>query len=212
MIQEIIMPHNKRCQSHLKPMLHGSLAALMGMLSISAAQADDEIRAGAVVQIPFSLQSLVDFSTIRVGLSCQYADVEEDEITTTHHLTRRSIEGIFLDITETSLSTSVDEGKQVLGVEGNFMIEPFNSWNPSLELLGFYGNTDIQGALGAGYDWSGDYFFDAKVMFPYAEIGIRFPEQLEIYGGLKTLGSFNPAKEYHHREIVTDINIPTSSE
>jgi hypothetical protein len=215
--QEIIMQYNNRCHPQFKLLLHGAMVALVSLLPVSVAQADDEIRAGAMVQIPFSLssgQSFIDYSTIRVGLTCQYADVEEDEITITHRVNKDYLDGNLQDTTERSYISNVDEGSRVYGLEGNLLIEPFGNWNPSVELLGFYGNTDIQGALGAGYDFSEDWFLDAKVMFPYAEIGLRFPNQLEIYGGLKTLGDFNPAKEYHRREVivVTEQTVTVSEE
>lgn len=192
---------------HRSLLLSTALLGLASGLSAPCLHAEDEIRAGAVLQIPFSLGSsrpFFDYSTIRVGLTCQYASVEEDEVITTHHVTNTWNNGSLTDSTEQT-TVDVDEGNQVLGVEGNIAIAPFNSFTPSIELLGFYGTNEIQGAFGGGYDFANSFFFDGKVMFPYGEIGLRFPQNVEIYGGVKTLGSFDPARENHRQDIVTTI-------
>lgn len=197
--------HPRRLRRTL--ILSTTIVGLTCSLSTPDIHAEDEIRAGAVLQIPFSLSSarpILDYTTIRVGLTCQYANVEEDEVITTHHVTNTTLNGVQQPTIEQT-TVSVDEGNQVLGVEGNLAIAPFNSFTPSVELLGFYGTNTIQGALGGGYDFDSDFFFDGKVMFPYGEIGLRFPQNLEIYGGIKTLGSFDPAKDTHRREVVTTI-------
>lgn len=192
--------------------LRSSLVLLAGAMFVQTAQADDEIRAGAVLQIPFSFSSAPDFSGIRVGLTCQYAEVEKDTITSTHHVTNTYLNEELQERSETTSVTGVDEGDQAYGVEGNVFFDILNGFTPSVEALGFYGTNDIQGAFGGGYNFSGDFFLDAKVMFPYSEIGIRFPGQTEIYGGLKTLGHFQPEQRHHLREVVTDIsNSETSS-
>lgn len=184
-----------------------AIVGLAGTLAAPSIHAEDEIRAGAVLQIPFALGSsrpFFDYTTIRVGLTCQYASVEEDEVMTTHHVTNTFVNGTQTDSSEET-SVDVDEGNQVLGVEGNLAIAPFNGFNPSVELLGFYGTNHIQGAFGGGYDFEDSFFFDGKVMFPYGEIGLRFPQNVEIYAGVKTLGSFDPARENHRQNIVTTI-------
>ncbi len=174
--------------------LCGVLAGLIGTLPTQPAMADDELRAGAVLQVPFTLGA--DFSgfdpaRIRIGLTCQYAHIEEDQITTLRTI----------DVTDPDnplvmhASTQIDEGDQVHGLEGNLFIEVFNGFNGSAELLGFYGNNDIQGAAGAGYSVADSFFLAVKAMFPYAEIGMRIMNHPEIYGGVKSLGSFDPAKE-----------------
>ena len=191
--------------------LSTAILGLAGTLAAPTIHAEDEIRAGAVLQIPFSLGSsrpLFDVATIRVGLSCQYASVEEDEVITTHHVTNTFVDGLQTGHDEET-TVAVDEGNQVLGVEGNLSIAPFNGFSPSVELLGFYGTNTLQGALGGGYDFDNDFFFDGKVMFPYGEIGLRFPQNLEVYGGVKTLGSFDPGKEAHRRKVVTTITTTT---
>jgi len=187
--------------------LSAALLGLASTLSAPSIHAEDEIRAGAVLQIPFSLGSsrpFFDPSAIRVGLTCQYANVEEDEIITTHHVTNTWNNGSLTDSTEAT-SVAIDGGNQVLGVEGNLAIAPFNGFNPSVELLGFYGTNDVQGAFGGGYDFDDSFFFDGKVMFPYGEIGLRFPNNVEIYGGVRSLGSFDPARDGHRQEVVTTI-------
>jgi hypothetical protein len=35
-------------------------------------------------------------------------------------------------------------------------------------------------------------FANVKLMAPYSEIGVRFLGPLEVYGGLRTLGDFDP--------------------
>jgi len=197
--------HPRRLRRTL--ILSTAIVGLTCTLATPDIHAEDEIRAGAVLQIPFSLGSsrpLFDVSTIRVGLTCQYANVEEDEITTTHHVTNTIDNGSLTGSTEKT-TVAVDEGNQVLGVEGNITVAPFNGFTPSVELLGFYGTNTIQGALGGGYDFDNDFFFDGKVMFPYGEIGLRFPQNLEVYGGVKSLGSFDPDRDAYHREVLTTI-------
>jgi hypothetical protein len=211
-----IPPRPRRCT----PVLYGTLIGLSCLLAAQPAAAEDEVRAGAVLQVPFDLSSANSFfdpSTIRVGLTCQYAEVEEDEIIThlsiSDHYTNTS-EPIYVYSNLDGESTEVDEGDQVYGVEGNVFIELFNNLTTSVELLGFYGNNDIQGAFGAGYSFEDAFFLDAKVMFPYAEVGLRFVGPLEIYGGAKTLGSFNPAKEYrtveHHTTVYDVTPLPST--
>ena len=190
----------------------GSLVALLSALSMQTAWADDEIRAGAVVQVPFNLSgrgALFDPGAIRLGVTCQWADVEEDEITTTRYVTINNNNGVLVDSSETTRRV-VDEGNQVYGVEGDLFVTLFGDWNLSGELLGFYGNNDIQGALGAGYGGAQGLFFDVKAMFPYAEVGFQFLSGVELYGGLKTLGSFDPGQT-SERFTVTTINDQTSS-
>ena len=193
---------------HRSLILSTILLGLASTLSAPCIHAEDEIRAGAVLQIPFSLGStrpLLDYTTIRVGLTCQYASVEEDEVITTHHVTNTFVNGTQTDSTEET-TVEVDEGNQVRGVEGNLAIAPFNGFNPSVELLGFYGTNHIQGAFGGGDDFEDSFFFDGKVMLPYGEIGLRFPQNVEIYGGVKTLGSFDPAQEAYRQDLLTTID------
>lgn len=199
------------------PVLSGILAGLLFILPGQPVSADDEVRVGGVVQIPFDLSStgsLFDYTTIRIGLTCQYAEVEEDEIVTHRYITEHystTPPNPYLGYTLTRTAVQADEGDQVYGVEGNLFVEVFNDWNASAELLGFYGDNDIQGALGAGYSLSDSFFLDAKAMFPYSEIGIRFMGPLEIYGGLKSLGDFNPAqgnRREDHRTRVSDNITP----
>ena len=89
-------------------------------------------------------------------------------------------------------------------LEGNIFVEVFNNWNGSAELLGFYGGNAVQGAFGGGYSFSDDFFLDAKVMLPYSEVGLRFLGNPEIYGGVKSLGLFEPAKDV--RRVVAPIH------
>ncbi len=173
-----------------KPILCGALVGLACALTTQPAHANDtELRAGAVIQVPFAINSKFpsfDPSRIRVGLTCQYANIVDDNFTT-----RRIIQGT----TVLSSTTQEDRGYQVYGLEGNFLIEPFNKFTGSAELLGLYGNNDIQGAIGGGYSFADGIFLDVKAMFPYSEIGMRFTGQPEIYGGVKTLGGFKPAQQ-----------------
>lgn len=192
-----------------KPIICGTLVGLACALTTQPVNANDnELRTGAVIQVPFNINSRNSFfdpSKIRVGLTCQYANIEDDNITTTrsitdhYYITARTLALSVLD----STTAREDKGSQVYGLEGNVFIEVFNKFNGSAELLGFYGNNDIQGALGGGYSMADGIFLDAKAMFPYSEIGLRFTGQPEIYGGVKTLGAFKPAKEYRQVDSHT---------
>ena len=205
----------KRTQPHSslrRPILSAALIGLSSVMLTSPVHADDEIRVGGIIQVPFALsanRSFFDPSTIRLGVTCQYAEVEEDEITLTHHVTNRYEQGVRVSTEEHTSVSDIDQGNRVYGVEGNLFVELFNSLNPSAELLGFYGNNHVQGALGAGYSLANDFFLDAKVMFPYSEIGIRFPGEVELYGGAKTLGDFNAAREEELVNVTTTITETT---
>ena len=188
-------------------MIQTAVVVLICTASLQSARAEDDFRAGALLQVPFSLNSWrspVDFSGIRVGLTCQYAQVEDDVIIITRKVTNNYLDDVFQDTAETTSVTGVKDGNQAYGVEGNVMLDILDGFTPSVELLAFYGTNDIQGALGGGYDFASDFFFDAKVMFPYSEIGVRFPNQVEIYGGLKTLGSFDPQNDHYRQRVVTN--------
>lgn len=171
-------------------------------LLVSPAQAsyDDETRIGAVLQVPFFLggQSVFQAGKIRIGVTMQYAQVEEDQVY--RNIVTQSDSII-------SNEARVDEGNKAYGLEGNLFFEPFGGHKFSAELLGFYGTNEIQGAAGAGYTFGGPFFLDVKAMFPYSEIGMRFLGQTEIYGGLKTLGSFDPSINEHVN--VTDSTPPS---
>lgn len=200
------MKSAKKTLFFFKPGFCGAMIGVSCALLAQPACADDEIRVGAVLQAPFSLRSnqqFFDFSTIRLGLTCQYASVEEDEITITRHTTETYVDGHLAD-TDVTYTSRNDEGNQVLGLEGNLFVEVFNNWNGSAELLGFYGGNAVQGAVGGGYSFSDDFFLDAKVMLPYSEIGFRFLGNPEIYGGVKSLGVFDPAKDV--RRVVAPIH------
>ena len=175
-----------------KLILCGALVGLACALTTQSVHANDnELRAGALIQVPFAINSKFpsfDPSRIRVGLTCQYANIVDDNFTT-----RRIINNNTGGVMASTLQE--DRGNQVYGLEGNFFIEVFNKFNGSAELLGFYGNNDIQGALGGGYSFADGMFLDVKAMFPYSEIGLRYAGQPEIYGGLKTLGAFDPAQK-----------------
>lgn len=197
-----------RCFSFSRSaMIQTAVVGLVCSVSLQTAWAEDDFRAGALLQVPFSFNSWrspVNFSGLRVGLTCQYTQVEDDVITITHTVTSNYLDDVFQDTTETTSVTGVKDGNQVYGVEGNVMLDVLDGFTPSVELLAFYGTNDVQGALGGGYDFTGDFFFDAKVMFPYSEIGVRFPDQVEIYGGLKTLGSFDPKNDHYRQRVEID--------
>lgn len=200
------MKSTKKSLFFFKPGFCGAVIGVSCALLAQPACADDEIRVGAVLQVPFSLRSnqqFFDFSTIRVGLTCQYATVEEDKVTITQHTTQMLLDGVPQGDPEIYHTTQYDDGNQVLGLEGNLFVEVFNNWNGSAELLGFYGGNAVQGAFGGGYSFSDDFFLDAKVMLPYSEVGLRFLGNPEIYGGVKSLGLFEPAKDV--RRVVAPI-------
>nr|WP_321466133.1 hypothetical protein [uncultured Desulfobulbus sp.] len=195
-----------------KTLVHTAAVLLAMHAVVQTSQAEDELRAGAVLQIPFSLGSgnaPIDFSGLRLGLSCQYADVDDDDLYRTRELTRTYVDDVLQSETSNITVNGRKSGDRVYGLEGNVFFDLLDGFTPSAELLGFYGNNEIQGALGGGYDFSDGLFVDAKLMFPYSEIGVRFPNTVEIYGGLKTLGSFDPDRDIHQREVTTDINTTT---
>jgi hypothetical protein len=213
--QENDMKRTNNQTTLCKPILCGALVGLACALTTQPVHANDgELRAGAVIQVPFILNSKFpsfDPSRIRIGLTCQYANIEEDNITTTRYFIDHHINGSLVPPPQLINATvQEDKGEQVYGLEGNIFIEVFNNFNGSAELLGFYGNNDIQGALGGGYSLADGFFLDAKAMFPYSEIGIRFLNQAEIYGGVKTLGAFEPAKEYQQfdRHTISNDTVP----
>lgn len=199
-----------------RPVLAGLLAGLLLALPAQTVRADDEIRVGAVVQIPFNLSgshSFFDPGAIRFGVSCQYADVEEETVTTTRRVTNTYVDGALQESVALPAVTKVDEGNRVYGVEGNVFVTVLGDWNISAEVLGLYGNNDIQGAFGAGYGFAEGLFLDAKAMFPYSEVGLRFLSGMELYGGIKTLGDFNPAREHSRfTEITNTYNHSSTTE
>jgi hypothetical protein len=135
------------------------------------ASSSGEARVGAVLQIPFGLEGGgFDIANLRLGVVCQLAEVEDD--------------------------TATDDGDRAYGAELGAYVEPLGGWNISGEVLGFYGTTDVQGAVGMGYDMADGIYANVKLMAPYSEIGVRFLGPLEIYGGLRTLGDFDP-DDYH---------------
>ncbi|MDR2551340.1 MAG: hypothetical protein LBD10_14190 [Desulfobulbus sp.] len=191
------------------PILSGLLTGLLLALPAQAVKADDEIRVGAVVQIPFNLsseRSLFDPGAIRLGMTCQYANVEEDKITTTRGITNTYVNGTLTESVETPAATQVDEGNRVYGVEGNVFVTVLGDWNISGEVLGLYGTNHVQGALGAGYGLAESFFLDAKGRFPYSEVGLRFLNGTELYGGLNTLGDFNSGKQQRRYLVKTNRN------
>jgi hypothetical protein len=171
----------------------------------SYSRASNEFRVGAVLQIPFGGggTSYFQIANIRVGITSQYADVEDDDILIERHITNNYLDGRLKSQTVTNETVTIDEGDKVYGIEGNVFIQPFGSWNPSVEILGFYGNNNVQGAFGGGYDWMDGWFLDSKVMFPYSEIGLRFIAPFEIYAGGKTFGSFDPEGNSTSKEIMS---------
>jgi len=182
------------------------IAAVMMIVSVpSLSKASNEFRVGAVLQIPFGGggTSYFQLANIRVGVTSQYADVEDDEILIERHIINSYLDGRLRSQTVTNETVTIDEGNQVYGIEGNIFIQPFGAWNPSVEILGFYGNNNVQGAFGGGYDWFDGWFLDSKVMFPYSEIGIRFIAPFEIYAGVKTFGAFDPEENITSNEIIS---------
>lgn len=184
----------------LSLMLCGTFTGLTSTLAPPDARANEyEFRAGAMIQVPFSLNSrfpAFDPSRIRIGLTTQYANIEKTDLITTRY---------YVNDTFDHAENALNKGNQVFGLEGNIFIEPWNSLNLSAELLGFYGNNDIQGAVGGGYSIADHFFLDGKVMFPYSEIGLRMMRNLEVYGGAKTFGSFNPStdRSFFDRRLYT---------
>ena len=68
---------------HHSLLLSTVLIGLASTLAAPSLHAEDEIRAGAMLQIPFFLggsKPFFDPSAVRVGLTCQFANVDEDEI------------------------------------------------------------------------------------------------------------------------------------
>jgi hypothetical protein len=142
------------------------VASLIPAATVQASSSG-EARVGAVLQVPFGLDGGgFDIANLRLGAVCQLAEVEDDSAT--------------------------DDGDRAYGAELGVYVEPLGGWNVSGELLGFYGTTDIQGAVGMGYDMADGIFANVKLMAPYSEIGVRFLGPLEVYGGLRTLGDFDP--------------------
>jgi hypothetical protein len=186
------MKKTRHHTTKFNPILCGALIGFACTLRALPVHANDnELRAGAVLQIPFSLNTSrpsFDPTKIRIGLTCQYTNIEDDKVTIARIINANTGEVL-------SATAREDKGNQVYGVEGNIFLEVFNKMNGSAEVLGLYGSNNIQGALGGGYSFADGVFLDAKAMFPYSEVGVRVLNQPEIYGGIKTLGAFNPAKD-----------------
>lgn len=186
----------------------GPLVALFCLLSTQPVLADNEFRIGALVQVPFAITGsgpVFDQTGIRLGLTGQYADVENDKIIINRYIDNHSAtDGRLTRQVVTRETVKKDEGNRVIGLEGNLFFEIFNDWNSTVELLGFYGTNAIQGALGVGYRFTHDVFLVGKLMFPYSEVGLRYMYQPEIFFGVKTLGSFDPDTSSYQNEIITD--------
>jgi hypothetical protein len=186
----------------------GPLVALFCLLATQPALADNEFRIGALVQVPFTITGsgpVIDQGGIRLGLSGQYADVENDKIIINRYIDNYSTtDGRLTRQVVTRETVKKDDGNRVFGLEANLFFEIFNEWNSTVELLGFYGTNAIQGALGGGYSFTHDLFLVGKLMFPYSEIGVRYMYQPEIFFGVKTLGSFDPDTSTYQNDIFTN--------
>jgi len=188
--------------------LSGVLAALFCLLPVQPATADNEFRIGALLQVPFTITGsapVLDHTNIRLGLTCQYADVENDKIITDRFIDNYyAADGSLSKQVVTQETVRKDSGNQVFGLEGNLFFEIFNNWNGTVEFLGFYGSNSIQGALGAGYSFAHDLFLVGKIMLPYSEVGLRYMYQPEIFVGIKTFGSFDPETSASQNNIFTN--------
>ncbi|MBM9537710.1 hypothetical protein [Desulfobulbus alkaliphilus] len=186
----------------------GALAVLFCLLAVRPVAAGNEFRVGAVLQVPFSISgSGVAFnqSGIRLGLTGQYADIDDDTIIINRFIDNQpETDGRLTRQVVTRETVKKDEGNRVIGLEANLFFEIFNNWNGTVELLGFYGTNDVQGALGAGYSFTHDLFVVGKLMFPYSEVGLRYMYLPEIFFGVKTLGSFSPDTTTYINEIITN--------
>lgn len=192
--------------STFKIIMLAHLITLTGVSLPESSVADDESRVGAIQQLPFGggSRNFVDFSGTRLGLTVQYAKVEEDEKTVIRQIERRYLDGHLKSTRVTSETSQIDEGNQAYGAEVSAFLQPFSGWTPSVECHGFYGNNEIQGALGAGYDWEDGLYGTVKAMFPYSEVGLRFFAPIELYAGGKTLGAFDPDSKMNVYEVVTE--------
>jgi len=188
--------------------LSSALTVLCCLLAVQPAAADNEFRIGALLQVPFTITGsapVLDHTNIRLGLTSQYADVENDKIITDRFIDNYyAADGSLSKQVVTRETVRKDSGNQVFGLEGNLFFEIFNNWNSTVEFLGFYGSSSIQGALGAGYSFAHDLFLVGKVMFPYSEVGLRYMYQPEVFVGLKTFGSFDPETSASQNDIFTD--------
>ncbi len=198
------------CRPHplAVPYRIGPLVALFCLLATQPALADNEFRIGALVQVPFTVTGsgpVIDQNGIRLGLTGQYADVEEDKIIINRYIDNYSTaDGRLTRQVVTRETVKKDDGNRVFGLEANLFFEIFNEWNSTVELLGFYGTNAIQGALGAGYSFTHDLFLVGKLMFPYSEIGVRYLYQPEFFFGVKTLGSFDPDTSTYQNDFFTN--------
>ena len=171
------------------PLLCGVLVGLGCTLPAQPVAAEDEVRAGAVLVVPFSSSPshlLFNPAKIRVGLTCQVANIKEDRVTITEYTHGKA---------KSTFSTTTARGDEVSGLEGSVFLEVFNNGNGAAELLGLYGNNVNQVAAGAGYSFTNGFFMGAKVMTPYSEKGVRLLDQVEKYSGRKVLGQFEPEKK-----------------
>lgn len=186
------------------------LAATMGLASGAiapqTAKASDEFRAGIGFQIPFSTggnNSGINWKDTRIMGKAQYANVEDTEVSIDRNITNSYSNGNLIGTNYTDTITKTDEGNKVYGLEAGLGID-FHG-NVSTELLGFYGTNDVQGAAGVGYDFESGLFLDVKLMAPFAEAGMRFDGENQVYMGANTLGSFSPEVKNGFTEYVNDV-------
>lgn len=146
----------------------------------------------------------MNLSDIRLGVTVQYAEVEEDEITVTRQIEKRYLDGQLMTSEVTSETSEIDAGNRVYGGEFSVFVRPLVGWTTSAELHGFLGNNTIQGAIGTGYDFKDGLYISVKALFPYSEIGLRLLAPFELYVGVNTLGAFNPEHSTKVEEVVIE--------
>jgi hypothetical protein len=195
--------------------LAGVLAA--GCSMWQTAFADDEFRAGLMLQVPFGSSqsgSWVHFDNTRIGAKIQYASIDDIVMQK-----EQTIKRVYLDddlqretVTSENIVT-LDNGDKVSGAEAYFMVTPFNRrWNMSAGVNGFTGNRDFQGALGLGFDTSFGAYTQLGVLMPYSEAGLRYNfRAIDFYAGLNSLGGFSSKTQWKDDIITYDDVIFTSS-
>lgn len=187
-------------KSLVNSIICGAFIALACTSPIQLVNATEELRAGVMLQIPLhfgSSHSFFDSTKTLLGLTCLYADIAEDTLITTRRIggkTRKTL----------SESRQTGTSDQVVGLEGNLFIEIFNHRNSVVELLGLGGTNAIQGAVGAGYSFSDNFFFNTKMKTPYSEKGMRFMAREEKISTFTTaaLGEFIPERDTRQIDIL----------
>jgi hypothetical protein len=174
--------------------------AAAGILLCQPAAAEEELRVGVMLELPFGgskHQSFVHFDSTRIGAKVQYAEVEEIEKRIEHVVDRVFQDGVLVSSEEKgNRVVTVSEGDQVYGGEFYLMVAPFTGkWTISTGINAFGGNNDFQGAAGFGYDPTFGGYMEIAALMPFSEAGVRLNlSYIDYFIGATSFSGFSPEK------------------